>query len=88
MFFDEFKSWQKKLAHYPFEQFSQADVERALSRERLDSLDFLVLLSPAAKSYLETMAQKAHRLTLQNFGKSILLFTPLYLANFCSNQCV
>ncbi|WP_088225734.1 2-iminoacetate synthase ThiH [Desulfosporosinus sp. FKB] len=88
MFFDEFKSWQKELTHYSFEQVSQGDVERALGHERLDFMDFLALLSPAAKLYLEPMAQKAHRLTLQNFGKSILLFTPLYLANFCSNQCV
>ncbi len=88
MFFDEFKSWQKELTRYSFEQFTPADVERALSQERLDILDFLALLSPAATPYLEQMAQKAHRITLQNFGKAILLFTPLYLANFCSNQCV
>ncbi|AFM41434.1 tyrosine lyase ThiH [Desulfosporosinus acidiphilus SJ4] len=88
MFFDEFKAWQKELTRYPFDQFSEIHVERALSHHRLDEFDFLALLSPAARPYLEQMALKAHRLTLQNFGKSILLFTPLYLANFCSNQCI
>jgi 2-iminoacetate synthase len=88
MFFDEFKSWQRDLAQYSFEQFSKNDIEKALSHERLEIIDFLALLSPTAMPYLEQMAQKAHRLTMRNFGKSILLFTPLYLANFCSNQCV
>src|SRR3972149_4337681 len=50
--------------------------------------DFLALLSPRAAGSLEEMAQIAHRLTLQNFGPNILLFTPLYLGNYCVNYCV
>lgn len=34
------------------------------------------------------MAQKAHDLTLAQFGKAILLFTPLYLSNYCENECL
>lgn len=50
--------------------------------------DFLALLSPQAADVLEEMAQIAHRSALQNFGPNILLFTPLYLANYCVNQCL
>ncbi len=88
MFYDHYASWQEKLKSHPLTSFQESDVLRALARARLDPPDLLALLSPAAEPYLEAMAQKAHRLTVQNFGKTISLFTPLYLANFCSNQCV
>ncbi|MHB1651812.1 MAG: 2-iminoacetate synthase ThiH [Desulfitobacteriaceae bacterium] len=88
MFYEHYATWHEELQNYPLASFQETDVLRALARERLEPLDLLALLSPAAEPYLETMAQKAHRLTVQNFGKTISLFTPLYLANFCSNQCV
>ncbi len=62
-------------------------VERSLIGERLSPTDFLVLLSPKAGEYLEAMAQKAQRLTVQYFGRTIQLFIPLYLSNHCANQC-
>lgn len=63
-------------------------VAAALSKEKLTEHDFLTLLSPVAAGYLEAMAQKAHRLTGQYFGHTIQLFIPLYLSNFCANECV
>jgi 2-iminoacetate synthase len=59
-----------------------------LQKENLNELDFAVLLSSKAENFLEQMAVKAKLLTLQYFGKTILLYTPLYLANYCVNQCV
>lgn len=88
MFFEQYVSWHEELKHYPFTSFRESDFLRAMGRERLEPFDLLALLSPAAEPYLEAMAQKAHRLTVENFGKTISLFTPLYLANFCSNRCV
>lgn len=64
-----------------------ADVERVLAAPSVDVNGFFALLSPAAEPYLEQMAQRAHRLTVQHFGQVILLYTPLYLANYCSNAC-
>jgi 2-iminoacetate synthase len=64
-----------------------ADVERALLASHLQLEDFAALLSPAAAGYLEGMAQKAHRLTVQRFGRTILLYAPLYLSNECTNGC-
>ena len=34
------------------------------------------------------MARIARDVTIRQFGRSIQLFTPLYLANYCTNQCV
>ena len=87
MFYDIYKGWKHELREFSFESFKEKDVLRVLSRERLAPEDLLALLSPAAQPLLEEMAQKAHRLTVQNFGKAVTLFTPLYLANYCSNRC-
>jgi len=71
-----------------FSQLTDNDIERAIGKERLTELDYLALLSPQAEKHLEAMAQQAHRVTVQHFGHTILLYTPLYLANYCVNQCV
>ncbi|MDK9705581.1 MAG: 2-iminoacetate synthase ThiH [Desulforhopalus sp.] len=64
-------------------------VERSLARDTLSASDLLVLLSPKAGEgrYLEAMARKAQRLTVQHFGRTIQLFIPLYISNYCANQC-
>lgn len=64
------------------------DVEKVLARDRLSERDFLILLSGAAEEYLEEMAVKARALTWRHFGRAILLYTPLYLANYCENRCL
>ena len=69
---------------------SKNNVERVLNEPagvyRLERL--LTLVSPAAQDYLEQMAQIAHQLTVQRFGRTIRLFAPLYLSNYCVNSCV
>lgn len=68
---------------------SQADVERELSKgQGVFSLERLItLISPAAKNYIEEMAQQARQITIQRFGKTIQFFEPLYVSNFCINSC-
>lgn len=46
-----------------------------------------VLLSPVARGRLEELAQAAHAVTRQRFGRTIGLYAPLYLSNRCSNRC-
>lgn len=81
----------EKLKDLPFAQifqsFTEADVKTALHKRRLDSSDLLALLSPAAENCLEAIAQKSHELTVQHFGKTILLFNPIYIADHCVNLC-
>ena len=64
-----------------------ADVERALARSQRTTDDLMALLSPAARPYLETMAQLSHQLTVQRFGRTQQLFAPLYVSNACANEC-
>lgn len=70
-----------------FRDFSPQEVERAIGSESRDPERFLALLSPAAEKFLEPMAQKAHALTLMHFGKTLQLYTPMYLSNYCENEC-
>jgi len=75
--------------HQRLENIHPDDVEMALS-EPAGSYNFeklLTLISPAAENYLEEMAQFAHQLTVQRFGRTIRLYAPLYLSNDCINSC-
>lgn len=62
-------------------------MQRALLKDKLELNDFAALLSAAAKPFLEQMAQRSHRSTVQRFGKNIQLYAPLYLSNECHNIC-
>lgn len=45
------------------------------------------LISPKSDAELEVLAQESRALTLQNFGRTMRLFAPLYLSNECINNC-
>ena len=45
------------------------------------------LIEPASDAALEAMALQSRALTLQNFGRTMRLFAPLYLSNECINNC-
>lgn len=68
---------------------SDADVDRALARspEERDLADLTALLSPAASTRLEDLAQASRALTLQRFGATVHLYAPLYLSNECLTTC-
>lgn len=48
---------------------------------------FVELISPKSDAELEALAQESRALTLQNFGRTMRLFAPLYLSNECINNC-
>jgi len=49
--------------------------------------EFAILLSPAAGLELEAMAARAQALTRRHFGRTISLYAPLYLSNYCPTRC-
>ena len=87
-FYNEYLKYKNFDFDAFFKMITDSDIEKILQKDRLTEWDYLALLSPTADKYIEEMAQKAHKLTVQHFGKTILLFTPLYLSNYCTNQCV
>jgi len=78
----------KNVDNYDYSKVSAREVEEALKKDHLSMGDYGALLSPAATPYLEEMAKKAIIETRRHFGNSIGLFTPLYIANYCENNCV
>ena len=69
------------------ENTETAPVSAAIVRSRKTARDFALLLSPGANALLEEMAQEAHRVTLERFGKTMQLYAPLYLSNRCVGKC-
>jgi 2-iminoacetate synthase len=70
------------------DRMTEADVDRALAKDRRGVDDFMALVSPAAVPYLERMALLSRRYTQERFGKTIRFYVPLYLTNSCINHCV
>jgi len=66
---------------------TEHDVQRVLSKRVIELEDVAVLLSKAGDRCIEDMAQRAHQKRTQHFGKAVVLYTPLYLANHCVNGC-
>jgi 2-iminoacetate synthase len=66
---------------------SEGDVDRALGRARPTLDDLAVLLSGAAATRLEDLAQAAHRVSVARFGRTVRMFAPLYLSNECVSTC-
>ncbi len=65
------------------------DIENAIYSD--DGRDIITrltrLISPAAADYLEPVARKAMQITRQRFGKTVQLYAPLYVSNYCVNSC-
>lgn len=74
--------------HFDFAAVTPQRVEAALARQQRDINDLGALLSPAGAAYLEEMAALAQECSLRFFGRSLTLYTPMYIANHCVNQCL
>ncbi len=66
---------------------TERDVNKALKSSKRDLEDFKALISPAAKPYLEQMAQLSSHITKKRFGNTIQMYAPMYLSNECQNIC-
>lgn len=86
-FYNILKKYSDAQIDQAMASVSRDDVYRALAVDYPDENDFLALLSPMAETCLEEMARRAHDLTLRNFGRTIQLYTPLYLSDYCENRC-
>ena len=86
--------FQDLYKNYPWEKIekkitpkTQVDLKKIILKDFFSPEDIISLLSPAAEEFLELLAQKAARITKDFFGKTIQLYTPMYLSNQCQNCC-
>lgn len=84
------KIWEtiqwNKIAH-EISTCKDHNVRKTLSKKNFCLNDIISLLSKAAVPHLEKLSQIAQNLTHTRFGKTIRFFAPLYLSNFCANDC-
>lgn len=88
MFIDILNTYNWQTVTEKIYNKSENDVIAALNTKNRTLEHFMALISPAAEPFLEEMAQMSQQLTLKRFGKTIQLYVPLYLSNFCENNCV
>jgi 2-iminoacetate synthase len=84
--FPEIKISESEIIRF-IENVRKQDVEAALSARRPTPEDFLRLISPAAFEFLPQMRARAKINKNMHYGKTVKLYTPLYLSNYCINQC-
>ncbi len=70
-----------------FSSVTAADIRASLNRDVPGVHDLLNLLSEKAAEFLEDMAQKANHLTCRHFGRTMGLYAPLYISDYCTNHC-
>lgn len=87
-FYDKYLEYKDFKLRAFLETVTDDDILRAITKENLNERDYLVLLSEKAEKHLELMARRSQQLTFQHFGRVVFLYAPLYLANYCTNQCV
>jgi 2-iminoacetate synthase len=86
-FLEELSAWPEERVRTLVEGATLADVDRVLAKPDRSPEDLAVLFSEAAGQRLEAMAREAQRLTRWHFGRTIGLYTPLYLSNVCGADC-
>ncbi|MCF7848275.1 MAG: 2-iminoacetate synthase ThiH [Kiritimatiellales bacterium] len=63
-------------------------IQQAVFSEEPGERELALLLSPQAGEQLELMARRAQSITRRHFGRTIGLYAPLYLSNYCSGGCL
>jgi 2-iminoacetate synthase len=69
------------------DDYTDSDVRNALNKDVLTTYDFQALLSSVAENHLEEIARHSKALTRKQYGNSVSMYTPLYISNYCDNQC-
>lgn len=82
------EEWPKERILEIYSKVTEEDVLDALDKESINIKDLITLLSAPAQPHLEKIAQKAHKITRQHFGRTISIYAPLYLSNHCASDCV
>ncbi|MBN1864094.1 MAG: 2-iminoacetate synthase ThiH [Victivallales bacterium] len=79
---------RKEVTSRVLRGFGPSEVSEVLGKGRHCLSDLPALLSPAAVHFVGYMKQLARRNKLMHFGRTVKLYTPLYISNYCSNHCL
>lgn len=62
-------------------------LEKAIKREKLTLLDIAILLEAHEELQVNKIYDIAGKLKDEIYGKRVVIFAPLYISNFCVNNC-
>jgi 2-iminoacetate synthase len=62
-------------------------IEKALNKHRLNLKDVAVLVNTKDPEGIQQIRDGARKLKEMVYGNRIVLFAPLYIGNYCSNNC-
>ncbi len=63
-------------------------IQKSLNKNRLSLEDTAYLLNATDPEMIEEIKQGARTLKKKVYGERIVLFAPLYVGNYCTNNCV
>lgn len=62
-------------------------IQKSLNKKRLSMQDVAILVNTTDPELIDKIKQGAKTLKENVYGNRIVLFAPLYIGNFCSNNC-
>lgn len=91
-FYDEMQKYDWESIKNAIYSVTSEEASRAIAKREsgatLDMTDFMAIISPEGEKQLEKIANLSSRITRRRFGHTMQVYVPLYLANYCSNNCV
>ncbi|MGL4107652.1 [FeFe] hydrogenase H-cluster radical SAM maturase HydG [Clostridium sp. LP20] len=77
-----------KESRNPSKEQVQAVLDKSKKREGLNHTDIAILLQIEDKDQIEEMYKIAGDIKKEIYGKRIVMFAPLYVSDYCVNNCV
>jgi len=65
----------------------KAVIDKSLNKQRLNLYDVALLVNTSDPGLIEEIKKGARQLKEKVYGNRIVLFAPLYVGNYCSNDC-
>ncbi len=86
-FIDAGEIWDIINNTIPSEEDVEKVINKALDKNRLSLKDTAVLINTTDKKLIEKIKAGARQLKEKVYGNRIVLFAPLYVGSYCSNDC-
>lgn len=86
-FIDEQEIWDALDVAEPTKENVRSIIQKSLSKKRLSLQETATLIQADAPELIEEIKQAANTLKRRVYGERIVLFAPLYVGNYCTNNC-
>jgi 2-iminoacetate synthase len=63
-------------------------LDKALTLSGLNAVEVAALISVTDQDFLQEIFHAAHQVKEAIYGQRLVIFAPLYISNFCTNECL